>query len=222
MTATFQAAVGGGATPASGAQTATAVTGGGTANRFLAIIINIDRAGTVSSVQNNGNAMTAGPTFTNTAGGDSRMYYIAGDSNISTGSNTVTWTNDGFQGYSYVIGIWNGVDSVSPWSGGSFLSNGGSSAYNKVVTSATGDIAVALGYSGVSTVVVSSSGSTTLQYQTATTGTAHKVYVEDRPGAASAQIDIQYDGAASINIAVGSVKSATSGSVGKLMMLGMG
>ena len=120
---------------------------GTNSNRGVLAFVFTERGGatTINSATCNGNAMTASTAHVESPSGfDARAFWIAGDSNIATGSNTVTATLSDANTKPAIIAVaYSGVDGTTPVSGETYA-EGFSANATWTVSSATGDLVVAL------------------------------------------------------------------------------
>jgi len=171
---------------------------GTNSNRAVLAYVFTDRSGatTISSVTCNGNSMTAHTAIVETVSGyDGRLFYIAGDSNIATGNNTVTATlSDGNTKAGIIAVAYSGVDGTTPVSG---LTNGDTASGNTTatwtITSATDDLVVAL-WAGSSLPAITAGTGTTIYFGPTTVNVMQGVMMEEA-GAASVTINATWTGA---------------------------
>lgn len=167
---------------------------GTNSNRAVLAYVFTDRgsATTINSATCNGNAMAAHTALNHDSGYDGRLFYIAGDSNIATGSNTVTATMSDANTKPGIIAVaYSGVDGTTPVSG---LTNAQTTTTNATwtITSATGDLVVAL-WSGMSLPAITGGTGTTVFFGPTLVNIAYGVMMEEA-GATSTTINATWTG----------------------------
>lgn len=168
---------------------------GSTADRCVVAMVVTDRGGatTIDSCTCNGNAMTAAAVYNHPSGYDSRIFYIAGDSNIASGSNTVAATLSDANTRPAVYAVaYSGVDTASPCSG--LTNNNGNINANTTwtVTSATNDVVVAL-FSFISSTTATGGTDTTVRFGPTSVNTV-MCTIMDEPGSTSTTISATLGG----------------------------
>lgn len=161
-------------------------------NRFIAVLVCKDRASeTIDSCTYGGVSMTAQhATANHTSGYCYRLFTLAGDGDVASGSNNIVATYSGAGAKPFMVFVsYNGVDSAAPVSD---VTTGSATGLNPTwtVDSATDDLVVAL-FSHTRFVAAElTPGTNTTEREDVLTDVINfGAIVLDEPGAASVTID---------------------------------